>query len=134
MQYLTYRAEGLARCLQGLFALLIVNQRTRLAHVITDRCGSLHVYWRQLADGVAVCTSSAVLAQFAPSTLDLAGVQQRRYWDFTAVEPERLNREEVAEQTHHGLSTVLISLANAEKLAKGFMLGSPLVYTYLNYE
>jgi hypothetical protein len=144
-QYLAHGAEGLARRLQGLFALLIVDQRTRQAHVITDRCGSLHVYWRQLADGVAVCTSSAVLAQCAPSaldpigvhefiatgilyedrslwqdirkigpatvlTLDPAGVQQRRYWDFTAVEPERLNLEEAAEQTHHGLVAVLKAL------------------------
>ena len=75
-QYLTLGAEGLARRLQGLFALLIVDQRTRHAHVITDRCGSLHIYWRQLTDGVAVCSSSAVLAQCAPSTLDPVGVHE----------------------------------------------------------
>lgn len=144
-QYLAHGAEGLAHRLQGLFALLIVDQRTRQAHVITDRCGSLHVYWRQLADGVAVCTSSAVLAQCAPSTLDPVGVHefiatgilyedrslwhgirkigpatvmtlnadganQHRYWDFTAIEPERLNLEEAAEQTHHGLVAVLKAL------------------------
>ncbi|MHB1360720.1 MAG: asparagine synthase-related protein [Rhodocyclaceae bacterium] len=148
-QYLTLGAEGLARRLQGLFALLIVDQRTpRQAHVITDRCGSLHVYWRQLADGVAVCSSSAVLAQCAPSTLDPVGVhefiatgniyedrslwrdirkigpatvltldpagaQARRYWDFSAVEPERLNLEEAVEQTHHGLVAVLKALPNS---------------------
>ena len=144
-QYLAHGAEGLARRLQGLFALLIVDQRTRQAHVITDRCGSLHVYWRQLADGVAVCTSSAVLAQSAPSTLDPVGVhefiatgilyedrslwqgihkigpatvltldpasaRQQRYWDFSAVEPERLNLEEATEQIHHGLVEVLKAL------------------------
>jgi len=43
-------------------------------------------------------------------TLDPAGVQQQRYWDFTAVEPERLNLEEAAEQTHHGLVEVLKAL------------------------
>lgn len=75
-QYLAHGAEGLARRLQGLFALLIVDQRTRQARVITDRCGSLHVYWRQLADGVAVCSSSAVLAQCAPCTLDPVGVHE----------------------------------------------------------
>jgi asparagine synthase (glutamine-hydrolysing) len=147
-QYLAHGAEGLARRLQGLFALLIVDQRSGQAHVITDRCGSLHVYWRQLAEGVAVCTSSAVLAQCAPSTLDPIGVheciatgilyedrslwqgirkigpatvltidpavvQPRRYWDFSAVEPERLNLEEAVEQTHHGLVAVLEVLPNS---------------------
>lgn len=144
-QYLAHGAEGLARRLQGLFALFIVDQRTSQAHIITDRCGSLHVYWRQLADGVAICTSSAVLAQCSPSTLDPVGVhefiatgvlyedrslwqgirkigpatvltldavgaKQQRYWDFTVIEPERLNLEEAAEQTHHGLVAVLKAL------------------------
>lgn len=144
-QYLAHGAEGLARRLQGLFALLIVDQRTRQVHVITDRCGSLHIYWRQLADGVAVCTSSAVLAKLGDAqldpvgvhefiatgilyenrslwqgirkigpatvlTLDAAGAKQQRYWDFTAVEPERLNLEQAAEQTHHGLVEVLKAL------------------------
>jgi len=75
-QYLAHGAEGLARRLQGLFALLIVDQRTRQVHVITDRCGSLHVYWRQLADGVAVCTSSAVLAKLGDAQLDPVGVHE----------------------------------------------------------
>jgi len=75
-QYLTHGADGLARRLQGLFALLIVDQRSRQAHVITDRCGSLHVYWRQLADGVAVCTSSAVLAKLGDAQLDPVGVHE----------------------------------------------------------
>ncbi len=144
-QYLAHGAEGLARRLQGLFALLVVDRRSRQAHVITDRCGSLHVYWRQLADGVAVCTSSAVLAglgeaqldpvgvhefvatgiiyedrslwqdirKIGPATvltLDPAGVQRRRYWDFAAVEPETLNLEEAVEQTRHGLVEVLKAL------------------------
>ncbi|MBS3935897.1 MAG: hypothetical protein KGZ43_06965, partial [Sulfuritalea sp.] len=146
-QYLAHGAEGLARQLQGFFVLIIVDQRQRQVHVITDRCGSLHIYWRRLEDGVAVCTSSAVLAQCAPSTLDPvgvhefiatgilyedrslwqgirkigpatvltldpAGVQPRRYWDFTAVEPERLNLEAAAEQTHHGLVAVLKALSD----------------------
>lgn len=144
-QYLAHGAEGLARRLQGLFALLIIDQRSRQAHVITDRCGSLHVYWRRLDDGVAVCTSSAVLAKLGGAkldpisvhefiatgilyedrslwhgirkigpatvmTLDAAGAKQLRYWDFSAVEPERLNLEEAAEQTHHGLVAVLKAL------------------------
>lgn len=149
-QYLAHGAAGLARRLQGLFALLIVDQRSRQAHVITDRCGSLHVYWHQLPDGVAVCTSSAVLAQCAPSTLDpvgvhefvatgilyedrslwqgvrkigpatvltidLAGAQQQRYWDFTAIEAETLSLEEAAEQTRHGLVEVLKALPDTDE-------------------
>lgn len=150
-QYLAHGPEGLARRLQGLFALLIVDQRARQAHVITDRCGSLHIYWRQFADGVAVCTSSAVLAKLGDAqldpvgvhefiatgilyedrslwqsihkigpatvlTLNAAGTQARRYWDFSAVEPERLNLEEAAEQTHHGLVEVLKALPNFDDL------------------
>ena len=149
-QYLALGAEGLAGRLQGLFALLIVDQRTRETHVITDRCGSLHVYWRQLADGVAVCTSSAVLAQCAPSSLDPVGVhefiatgilyedrslwqdihklgpatvltvqaaraQSRRYWEFSVIEPERLDLEQAVEQTHFGLVEVLKALPDMDQ-------------------
>lgn len=147
-QYIALGAEGLARGLQGMFALLIVDQRTRETHVITDWCGSLHVYWRQLSEGVAVCTSSAVLAKCALTSLDPVGVhefistgiiyedrslwqdihkigpasvltihaaraQTRRYWNFAAIEPERLDLEHAVEQTHHSLVEVLNALPDA---------------------
>ncbi len=149
-QYLTHGAEGLACRLQGLFAIFIVDQRSRQVHVITDRCGSLHIYWRQLADGVAVSTSSAVLAQCAPSTfdplavhefiatgiiyedrslwrdvrkigpatvltIDANGARSRRYWDFSAIEPESLALDDAVDRTHAGLVEVLKALPDTRE-------------------
>ena len=75
-QYLAHGAEGLARQLQGFFVLIIVDQRQRQVHVITDRCGSIHAYWRQLTDGIAVSLSSAVLAKLGNAQLDPVGVHE----------------------------------------------------------
>ncbi|MDO8934099.1 MAG: asparagine synthase-related protein, partial [Rhodocyclaceae bacterium] len=75
-QYLAHGAHDLARRLQGFFALLIVDQRSRQVHVVTDRCGSLHVYWRKLADGHAVCSSSAALALCGEAKLDPVAVHE----------------------------------------------------------
>jgi hypothetical protein len=72
-QYLLNGAEALARQLQGFFVIIIVDQHTRQTHIITDRCGSLHVYWRRFDDdGYAVSLSSAVLAMLgAPGSTQL---------------------------------------------------------------
>jgi asparagine synthase (glutamine-hydrolysing) len=75
-QYLAHGVQALARRLQGFFALMIVDQRARQTHVITDRCGSLHVYWRMLANGYAVCTSSASLAMCGKAQLDPLAVHE----------------------------------------------------------
>jgi asparagine synthase (glutamine-hydrolysing) len=74
--YLVLGAYELARHLQGFFALLIVDQRSRQAHVVTDRCASLHLYWRKLADGYAICSSSAVLALCDKAALDPVAVHE----------------------------------------------------------
>lgn len=76
-QYLTHGAHELARRLQGFFSLLIVDRRTGQTHAITDRCGSLHMYWRRLGGGHAVCSSSAALALCDDgSALDPAAVHE----------------------------------------------------------
>jgi len=75
-QYLAHGAAGLARQLQGFFAIIIVDQRQRQAHVVTDRCGSIHVYWRELEEGHAVSLSSAVLAMLGGAQLDPVGVHE----------------------------------------------------------
>ena len=61
-QYRELGPDGLARKLQGFFAILIVDFGAGAIHVITDRCGSLHVYHRQTPDGHLIATSSASLA------------------------------------------------------------------------
>lgn len=75
-QYLAHGPAGLARRLQGLFALLIVDERQQQAHVVADRCGSLHVYWRKWAGGHAVSLSSAVLAMLGDTRFDPVGVHE----------------------------------------------------------
>lgn len=75
-RYLSAGVHGLARRLQGFFALLIIDQRSHEAHVVTDRCGSLHLYHRRFTNGHAVCTSSAVLAAMGEARLDPVGVHE----------------------------------------------------------
>jgi hypothetical protein len=75
-QYRNHGVREMARRLQGVFSLLIVDLRSRRVHVVTDRCGSLHVYYRRFPDGYAVCSSSAVLALCADSRLDPIAVHE----------------------------------------------------------
>ena len=75
-QYRSVGVRDMARCLQGFFALLIVDFRARCVHVVTDRCGSLHMFFRPLANGYAVSSSSAVLALCAKPTLDPVAVHE----------------------------------------------------------
>jgi len=75
-QYRVHGAHALARQLQGFFVLLIVDQRQRQVHVVTDRCGSIHVYWRKLAGGHVVSLSSAVLAMVEKVRLDPIAVHE----------------------------------------------------------
>lgn len=75
-QYATHGVHDMARKIQGFFALLIVDLRSRCVHVVTDRCGSLHMFYRQLSDGYAVCSSSAALALCGKSELDPVAVHE----------------------------------------------------------
>jgi hypothetical protein len=75
-QYVARGARELARDLQGLFALLIVDLRSRCVHVVTDRCGSLHVFFRKLANGYVVSTSSAALALCGAARFDPVAVHE----------------------------------------------------------
>ncbi len=75
-QYQNLGVREMARKLQGFFVLLIIDLRLRQVHVVTDRCGSLHVFFRQLADGYAVCTSSAVLALCGEARFDPVAVHE----------------------------------------------------------
>ena len=75
-QYCSLGVRDMARSLQGFFALLIVDLRSRCVHVVTDRCGSLHVFYRQLSNGHAVSSSSAVLALCGRHDLDPLAVHE----------------------------------------------------------
>lgn len=60
----------------GVFGLSSADTiRGRLA-VACDLLGSFHLYWRELEDGIAVSSSSRLLACLAPSRLDPIGVQE----------------------------------------------------------
>lgn len=64
--YLRYGPVGLSKQLQGIFAIFVGDKTTGNVHVITDRCGSLHVFYRTTPNGHAICTSSAVLSSGSP--------------------------------------------------------------------
>jgi hypothetical protein len=75
-QFLAIGGHGLAGNLDGFFVLIAGNARSREIVVITDIIGSLHCYYRQFSAGVALSTSSLVLAQLDAVTLDVIGCQE----------------------------------------------------------
>lgn len=68
--YLENGALALAQRLQGLFVIMIGDARTGETHVITDRCGSLHVFLREDPDALWLSTSSAVLGRLGAHRLN----------------------------------------------------------------
>ena len=73
----TYKRDGviaLSRQIEGIFAIIVGDIEKRCVHVITDRCGSLHIFYRTVPGGYALCTSSAVLS--ARSQLDPIAVHE----------------------------------------------------------
>jgi hypothetical protein len=75
-QFLVVGAHGLARNLDGFFAVIAGDARSREIVVITDIIGSLHCYYRPFSAGVALSTSSLVLAQLDTVSLDVIGCQE----------------------------------------------------------
>ena len=75
-QCLKIGAERLAGELDGFFVIIAGDAPTRQIVVITDVVGSLHVYHRQFACGIALSTSSQVLAELHDVSLDAVGCQE----------------------------------------------------------
>lgn len=73
-RYQAVGAAGLAKELDGTFALAIGNTNNETITIITDPRGSLHVYAREDDDGTAVCTSSMALS--ANGQLDPVGAYE----------------------------------------------------------
>lgn len=61
----------------GVYALFIIDDSQKRIAIAADPLGSFHIYFRILPDGIAVSSSSAVLAGLQPlSPLDPLGVQE----------------------------------------------------------
>jgi hypothetical protein len=75
-QFFTAGAERLAHDLDGFFVIIAGDARSREIVVTTDLVGSLHFYCRQLKMGVALSTSSLMLAQLEAASLDATGCQE----------------------------------------------------------
>lgn len=61
-RYLEVGADALARELDGVYALIVGDARQSKVSIITDVCGSLHLYMREDESGIALATSSAGLS------------------------------------------------------------------------
>jgi len=75
-RYLEIGSEALAQELEGFFALVIGDGRSREVQVLTDLVGSCHCFARSWEHGTALSTSSFVLAALAPAGLDPVGCQE----------------------------------------------------------
>ncbi|HYQ88065.1 MAG TPA: hypothetical protein VEU09_00385 [Candidatus Binatia bacterium] len=75
-RYLEVGGEELARELEGFFAIVVGDARSREVLVITDLIGSYHCYARVLDEGTALSNSSLALAALGPTHLDPVGCQE----------------------------------------------------------
>lgn len=62
--------------LDGVFGLALVDPARGEAVVASDVLGSFHLYWRKLPDGVAISSSTLLLARLGPAALDPVGAQE----------------------------------------------------------
>jgi hypothetical protein len=75
-QFLQTGAPQVARELSGFFTLVFGNASTHETLVITDLIGSRHAFLREFEYGVAVASSSLLLASLAYSALDALGCEE----------------------------------------------------------
>ncbi len=75
-RYLEAGVEELARDLEGFFAIVIGDGRSREVLVVTDIVGSCHCFARPWEHGTAISSSSFVLATLARTGLDPVGCQE----------------------------------------------------------
>jgi asparagine synthase (glutamine-hydrolysing) len=75
-RYLEVGSDGLARELEGFFAIVIGDGRSREVFTVTDIVGSCHCYARSWANGKALSNSSFALAALEKTSLDPVGCQE----------------------------------------------------------
>ena len=75
-RYLEAGAKQLAAELEGFFAIVIGDGRSREVNVITDVAGSCHCFVRKLPDAIAISGSSLLLAGIGDFTLDITACQE----------------------------------------------------------
>ena len=75
-RFLEVGVEELARELEGFFAIVIGDGRSREVSVVTDIVGSYHCFARPWEHGTVLSSSSFVLATLARTSLDPVGCQE----------------------------------------------------------
>ncbi len=68
--------QRLAQALSGFFVIVIGEARSQTVYVITDLIGSRHAFMRALPHGIALASSSLVLAALAPTKPDALGIEE----------------------------------------------------------
>ncbi len=69
-------AQRLAQSLSGFFVIVIGEARSQTVYVITDLIGSRHAFLRALPHGLALASSSLVLAALAPIKPDALSIEE----------------------------------------------------------
>jgi hypothetical protein len=75
-QYLRHGAERLCRDLEGFFAIVIGDGRSKDVTIITDIVGSYHLFARQMGAITAISSSSLALACLGDTVLDAVACQE----------------------------------------------------------
>ena len=70
--------ESIARDIEGAFFLVFGDPRTHGIAMVTDIVGSLHVFFREVPGGLAICTSARALAALGVGALDPVAAQE--FW------------------------------------------------------
>lgn len=68
--------QSLANKLEGFFVIAIGDPREETVYVITDLVGSCHCFWRPSEGGIAISSSSFLLAAFEETPLDPVACQE----------------------------------------------------------
>lgn len=137
-QLASYRRHGvepLARSLQGQFALVIGDPSAGAVHVLTDRCGSLHLFLAERDGAVFVSTSSAVLGE--AQALDPGGVhefvatgivyEERTLWEgvrkLAPATVTTIDRHGVTQQRYWRLADLDLESLSADQAADALQAG-----------
>ena len=77
LEYFTqHGAQATAQALSGFFVIVIGEARSQTVYVITDLIGSRHAFMRALPHGMALASSSLVLAALAPTKPDALSIEE----------------------------------------------------------
>jgi asparagine synthase (glutamine-hydrolysing) len=133
-----FTRHGALRCahaLSGFFVIVIGEARSQTTYVITDLIGSRHAFMRKLPEGIALASSSLLLATLADATPDALAIEEfirtgviyedrSFYQEVKKLAPASIYQfsdgQEIARQTYWALSDLNPNALDGEEAVEAF--------------